>query len=131
MTLSICWHPLGLARLAPTANAYINTVPAIIMQFPGARIMSKHLDLADFGSVRSFADEVLADNKPIHLLINDAGRYIDTPFTVTKDGFEIQVHEAARVVCISSLTDALDYSDGTCCRCEGLLKLPTLMPHTT
>lgn len=103
-------------------------------QFPSARIVAKHLDLGDFSSVRSFADEVLADNKPIHLLINDAGRYIDTPFEVTKDGFEVQMKtnyyahvylthlllpqmirtKSARIVILSSMAEMfgkLDWDD--------------------
>jgi NAD(P)-dependent dehydrogenase (short-subunit alcohol dehydrogenase family) len=39
--------------------------------------------------VRKFADEILAMNKPIHLLINNAG-IMGVPFKETKDGFESQ-----------------------------------------
>lgn len=103
-------------------------------EFPHAHIAFSHLDLADFGSVRQFAEELLSTNKPIHLLINNGGRYIDTPFEVTEDGFEITLKTnyyghvyltqlllprlaesgAARIVLVASAAEAvgkLDWRD--------------------
>lgn len=39
-------------------------------------------------NVRSLASELLASDTPIHLLINNAGRFIDETFSVTKEGLE-------------------------------------------
>lgn len=46
-----------------------------------------NLDLMSLASVRKFAKDILASNKPIHLLINNAG-IMGQPFKETQDGFE-------------------------------------------
>ncbi|HVZ18977.1 MAG TPA: oxidoreductase, partial [Terriglobales bacterium] len=48
------------------------------------------LDLADLESVRSFADRVIQQEKPIALLINNAGLAAPPKRLVTRDGFELQ-----------------------------------------
>src|SRR5215470_11988704 len=40
---------------------------------PSARVEMRLLDVADLDSVRRFATEFLSENKPIDLLINNAG----------------------------------------------------------
>ena len=50
----------------------------------------KPLDLTDLASVRALADEVLANGRPIELLINNAG-VMATPLGKTKQGSELQV----------------------------------------
>ncbi|WP_035847885.1 SDR family NAD(P)-dependent oxidoreductase [Kitasatospora azatica] len=47
------------------------------------------LDLASLRSVREFAARYLADGRPLHLLVNNAG-VMATPFGLTEDGFELQ-----------------------------------------
>src|ERR1700743_3303605 len=40
---------------------------------PGATVRFEMLDLASLKSVRAFAEKMLAQGKPLHLLINNAG----------------------------------------------------------
>lgn len=47
------------------------------------------LDLADFASVRKFAEEFLANKCPLHLLVNNAG-VMAPPLGKTAQGFELQ-----------------------------------------
>lgn len=49
----------------------------------------KQLDLASLASIRSFADEVLSEEKRIDILVNNAG-VMFTPYSLTEDGFEMQ-----------------------------------------
>lgn len=48
-----------------------------------------HLDLADLGSVRQFAETFISRHEKLDLLINNAGVMIP-PYTRTIDGFELQ-----------------------------------------
>ncbi|KAI8467180.1 MAG: hypothetical protein J3K34DRAFT_431400 [Monoraphidium minutum] len=48
-------------------------------------------NLESMKSVRAFAEQVLALQRPLDLLVNNAGRFLDAPFALTEDGFE-QVH---------------------------------------
>jgi len=56
---------------------------------PGAQVRVMELDLADLASVRAFAAAVIADYSRLDLLIDNAGVMIP-PFSMTKDGFELQ-----------------------------------------
>jgi len=53
------------------------------------KIENMQLDLADLNSVRSFAQEFLKKNLPLHVLINNAGIMM-VPFSKTVDGHENQ-----------------------------------------
>ena len=57
---------------------------------PGARAEVAVLDLASLNSVRAFAAEELARNRPLHVLINNAGVMAVPHRTETADGFEMQ-----------------------------------------
>ncbi|CAM3114875.1 oxidoreductase [Skermania piniformis] len=57
-----------------------------VAQRIGDRVLVRHLDLADLGSVREFA----ASMGPIDVLINNAG-VMAVPFRQTADGFEMQI----------------------------------------
>jgi len=57
-------------------------------RIPGASL--RLLDLADLASVQRFADETLAEGRPLDLLVNNAG-VMALPFGRTKDGFETQL----------------------------------------
>jgi NAD(P)-dependent dehydrogenase (short-subunit alcohol dehydrogenase family) len=48
------------------------------------------LDLASLDSVREFAAQELAKNRPLHVLINNAGVMAPPKRQQTKDGFEVQ-----------------------------------------
>lgn len=53
------------------------------------RMTAMHLDLANLSSVLDFTDKFKSEYKELHLLINNAG-LMWTPFSLTKDGFEMQ-----------------------------------------
>jgi NAD(P)-dependent dehydrogenase (short-subunit alcohol dehydrogenase family) len=54
-----------------------------------ANLRAAALDLASLASVRKFAADFIAQGKPLHILINNAG-VMATPFSRTADGFEMQ-----------------------------------------
>jgi NAD(P)-dependent dehydrogenase (short-subunit alcohol dehydrogenase family) len=57
---------------------------------PSAKIRFAMLDLASLASIRAFAASMLADDRPLDLLINNAG-VMDLPARrLTEDGFELQ-----------------------------------------
>lgn len=58
---------------------------------PAANLSVEQLDLASLASIEEFSDRILASERPIHLLVNNAG--IMTPPTrhTTSDGFELQM----------------------------------------
>lgn len=58
---------------------------------PKARLEVMKLDLADLGSVRSFAEAVVTDGRPVHALVNNAGVMIPPTRAATADGFELQI----------------------------------------
>ena len=63
---------------------------AIEAQVPDAALELAALDLADLGSVKAFAEEVLGGGHPgLDLLINNAG-VMAPPRRQTQDGFELQ-----------------------------------------
>lgn len=57
---------------------------------PGARVSTRRLDLSSLHSVADAAAELVADGRPIHLLINNAGVMNPPERQTTADGFEIQ-----------------------------------------
>jgi NAD(P)-dependent dehydrogenase (short-subunit alcohol dehydrogenase family) len=57
---------------------------------PGARAELAVLDLASLESIRLFAAEELARQRPLHVLINNAGVMAVPRRTETADGFEMQ-----------------------------------------
>ena len=57
---------------------------------PGVRAEAATLDLASLTSVRNFAARELERNRPLHVLINNAGIMAVPQRTLTPDGFEMQ-----------------------------------------
>jgi NAD(P)-dependent dehydrogenase (short-subunit alcohol dehydrogenase family) len=57
---------------------------------PGASAELATLDLASLGSIREFARRELAEERPLHMLINNAGVMAPPKRLETTDGFEIQ-----------------------------------------
>jgi NAD(P)-dependent dehydrogenase (short-subunit alcohol dehydrogenase family) len=57
---------------------------------PDAAVEVRRLDLADLASVRAFADGLIADGRPIDVLINNAGVMAVPQRMTTADGFELQ-----------------------------------------
>ena len=56
---------------------------------PNASVELTELDLASLSSVRACADKILAEGKPLHVLIANAG-VMAAPQGITADGFETQ-----------------------------------------
>ena len=75
-------------RSADRAEAAIG---AIRRAQPQARLRFEPLDLASQASVAAFADRLLAEGRPIDILINNAGVMALPQRTVTADGFETQL----------------------------------------
>jgi NAD(P)-dependent dehydrogenase (short-subunit alcohol dehydrogenase family) len=63
---------------------------AIVTELPEALIEVRHLDLADLSSVRAFADQLITDNNPIDILLNNAGVMAPPKRAESADGFELQ-----------------------------------------
>lgn len=57
---------------------------------PGARIQVHALDLASLDSVAAFADRLLAEGRPIGILINNAGVMTPPTRQLSADGYELQ-----------------------------------------
>src|SRR5580704_3111109 len=56
----------------------------------GGRVEVRRVDLADLGSVREFADGLIAEGTPVDVLINNAGVMAPPTRMATADGFELQ-----------------------------------------
>lgn len=55
-----------------------------------SQVLVRKLDLADTKSIRSFAEGFLAEEKHLHILINNAGVMM-CPYSKTVDGFEMHI----------------------------------------
>lgn len=53
-------------------------------------LIVKKLDLSSIESIKKFANEILDQEKEIHILINNAGVAFISPRSLTEDGFELQ-----------------------------------------
>jgi NAD(P)-dependent dehydrogenase (short-subunit alcohol dehydrogenase family) len=62
----------------------------ILARHPGARLEVRRVDLADLASVGEFADGLIADARPVDVLINNAGVMAPPTRMTTEDGFELQ-----------------------------------------
>lgn len=91
-----------LARRLATAGAELvlpvrnrgkgeSVVSEIRARAPRARITLHDLDLSSLASVAAFADELLTDGRPVHLLVANAGIMAPPERRTTVDGFELQL----------------------------------------
>lgn len=62
----------------------------ILQRTPAARVTVGELDLASLDSVRRFAERLLSDDRPIDIMINNAGVMTPPERRETVDGFELQ-----------------------------------------
>ncbi|XP_064455501.1 retinol dehydrogenase 11-like [Ornithodoros turicata] len=60
-----------------------------IRQETGKEVLPKHLDLCSFKSVRKFADDIVATEERLDVLINNAGMLSPKTHQVTEDGYEV------------------------------------------
>ncbi|PPS88882.1 SDR family oxidoreductase [Streptomyces sp. MH60] len=63
---------------------------AIRARVPGAEVSLRTLDLSSLTSVAALGDTLLAEDRPIHLLVNNAGVMTPPARQTTADGFELQ-----------------------------------------
>ncbi len=63
----------------------------LLARVPGASTEIRRLDLADLASVREFTDGLLAQGRPLDLLLNNAGVMAVPDQHLTGDGFELQM----------------------------------------
>lgn len=63
----------------------------ILAEHPGARVEVRRIDLADLATVGEFADGLIADGRPLDLLVNNAGVMTPPQRVETADGFELQL----------------------------------------
>jgi NAD(P)-dependent dehydrogenase (short-subunit alcohol dehydrogenase family) len=63
---------------------------AILAEFPQAAIEVRRLDLADLGSVKEFAEGLIAEGTPLDVLLSNAGVMTPPSRLTTADGFELQ-----------------------------------------
>ncbi|MER5890963.1 SDR family oxidoreductase [Streptomyces sp. NPDC001941] len=63
---------------------------AIRGRAPGAQVSLRTLDLSSLGSVAALGRDLLAEGRPIHVLVNNAGVMTPPDRQVTADGFELQ-----------------------------------------
>ena len=76
--------------LAARNNAQAQQVAAALRTDTGNEAIEvEMLDLASIASVRAFVTRYLSEQRPLHLLINNAG-VMATPQSYTEDGFEMQ-----------------------------------------
>jgi NAD(P)-dependent dehydrogenase (short-subunit alcohol dehydrogenase family) len=78
---------LVTGRNAEKGRVAIETIKRAV---PSAKVRFAMLDLASLASIRAFAASMLANGRPLDLLINNAG-VMDLPTRrLTEDGFELQ-----------------------------------------
>ncbi|WP_030377669.1 MULTISPECIES: SDR family oxidoreductase [unclassified Streptomyces] len=92
---------LGLATRLAAAGAEVllpvrnprkgqAALDAIRARVSGADVSRRTLDLSSLTSVRALGETLLAEDRPIHLLVNNAGVMTPPERQTTADGFELQ-----------------------------------------
>jgi NAD(P)-dependent dehydrogenase (short-subunit alcohol dehydrogenase family) len=77
--------PVRNTRKGETAAQRLRT------ETPSARVSVRSLDLASLDSVAAFAEELRSEDRPIHVLVNNAGVMTPPSRQITEDGFELQL----------------------------------------
>jgi len=82
----------GAEVIMPVRNAAkgAQAAESIRSRVPGARVTTGALDLSSLDSVAAFAERLVAEGRPVHLLINNAGVMRLPSRQVSADGFELQ-----------------------------------------
>lgn len=92
---------LGLAKRLAAAGADVvmaircrtkgeSAIAEIRREAPSAKLVIRHLDLSSLKSVAALGEELVADGRPIDILINNAGVMTPPQRQETRDGFELQ-----------------------------------------
>jgi NAD(P)-dependent dehydrogenase (short-subunit alcohol dehydrogenase family) len=74
-------------RNPKTGEASVAKIRAAV---PGGDVRFELCDLASLGSVQAFASKLLAEARPINILVNNAGVMMPPARKTTADGFELQ-----------------------------------------
>ncbi|NP_001152242.1 retinol dehydrogenase 12 [Zea mays] len=74
---------------ARSAKAAEDVRARIVAECPAAAVLVLPLDLSSLASVRAFADRFLALGLPLHLLINNAGKFSHGQLALSEDGVEM------------------------------------------
>ena len=74
-----------VVMVARSADKNAKIAASILAETPGAKLSSVSMDLADLGSVRKAAKDILAAHPKIHALINNAG-FVGGPRVITPEG---------------------------------------------
>lgn len=67
-----------------------DAVASILHETPGATVSTRRLDLSSLQSVADLAGQLLAEDRPVDVLVNNAGVMTPPRRQVTVDGFELQ-----------------------------------------
>ncbi|ANZ39468.1 short chain dehydrogenase [Lentzea guizhouensis] len=92
---------LGIARRLAAAGAEVvmpvrnqrkgeAAVAEIRRRVPGADVSLRSLDLSSLRSVADLGETLLAEDRPVHVLVNNAGVMTPPDRQATADGFELQ-----------------------------------------
>ena len=84
---------MAACRTQERANEAIEEIVKAVPDKPRENLEFLKLELDSLQSVREFAQNFLAKNIPLHVLICNAG-IMATPFGKTKDGFEVSDHHS-------------------------------------
>ena len=79
-----------LAACAQQIRAACKAADGSAMPAEQVQLSEIVLDLTSLRSVEQFAAQFQALNRPLNILLNNAG-VMDTPYSQTKDGFELQM----------------------------------------
>ena len=77
-----------VVMVARNADKNAKIAAAIRAETPAAKLSSVSMDLADLGSVRKAAKDILAAHPKVHALINNAG-FVGGPRIITPEGAEL------------------------------------------
>lgn len=75
-------------RNARKGEAAVDSIRAAV---PSARVALRELDLSSLSSVEDFAQRMIDDGRPVHILINNAGIMTPPERRESIDGFELQL----------------------------------------
>ena len=82
----------GAEVLMPVRNARKGeaAITGILRQYPAANVSLRELDLSSLQSVAALGETLRQEDRPIHILINNAGVMTPPNRRTTADGFELQ-----------------------------------------
>ena len=82
----------GAEVLMPVRNARKGeaAITGILRQYPAANVSLRELDLSSLQSVAALGETLRQEDRPIHILINNAGVMTPPDRRTTADGFELQ-----------------------------------------